>query len=82
MVISKDTVKNLLEVLERIYPKTSPSIEKLPEHNINPDELFKYIFFCWEEGFINCRTVKIEEKVEKFLDIRITSTGIRFLRDF
>ena len=82
MPMRKDIVLNLLGVLESTYPNTSPTIKNLPEHNINPDELFKYIYFCWEEGFISCQPIEETSRIVEFQNIRINSKGIRFSRDF
>jgi len=84
MPVSKDSIKNLLEVLERKYPNAIESHKKISAPSINPNELFKLLFFCWEEIFINCTPIeeKTSGEIKGFQHVRITSKGIRFLENF
>jgi hypothetical protein len=84
MAFSKDEVKNLLEFLARKYPETFGSLDKLKKEippPVNPDKLYQLVFFCWEAGYINCNPIP-QVNPEKFEDIRINSTGIKFLLGF
>jgi hypothetical protein len=86
MPFSKDAIRNLLAFLESKYPGFYEDIESLKNQappQINPDELFRNLMFCREEGFIDC--VPISEDARGIVDlkyIKINSKGIRFLRGF
>lgn len=86
MPISKDSVKNLLAILERRYPKTYENIEALKKDTfpqINPNELLSYLIFLKEEGYIDCAPITTDQQGIVDLNfIKINSAGIRFLRGF
>jgi len=84
MITSTDEIKNLLSFLEKEYPNAIKSHEEISDPSINPNELFRLLYFCWEEEFINCTPIedKTSGEIIEFQRIRITSKGIRFLRDF
>jgi len=85
MPFSKDVIKNLLSVLERKYPATYEDVDTLKKEAppaINPSELFKNLLFCREEGFIECSPITEGTSIVGLKYIKITSKGIRFLRDF
>ncbi len=83
MAISKDAIKNLLKELEKKYPHAINSQEQISAPAINPKELFRVLFFCWEEKFINCTPIEETSsgEVKGFNHIRITSKGILYLID-
>jgi len=76
--------------LESLYKEIELQIQEnfkkeilLQTQNIDPDNLFKLLFFCLEAGLINCTPVEEEAAgVVDFSNIRINSPGIRFLREF
>lgn len=84
-MISKNSVKILLQFLEKIYPDTYESLEILKEKvppQVSKDELFPLLAFCYEEGFISCSPIEASGKYVDFVFIRITSTGIKFIDEF
>jgi len=83
MPMTKSSISNLLVFLEEKYPATISSMEELKKSappNVNPAELFRLLYFCWEEKFIACTTEADNSGIVGFNNIRITSTGIRFSR--
>jgi hypothetical protein len=83
MPMDKSSILNLLKFLEEKYPSTFSTMEELKKNapsSVNPEELFRLLYFCWEEKFIGCTTEVDNKAVAGFNNIRITSTGIRFLR--
>ena len=83
MPMTKSSISNLLVFLEEKYPGTFSTMEELKKSvplSVNPDELFRLLYFCWEEKFIACTTEANNSGVVGFNNIRITSTGIRFSR--
>ncbi len=86
MPFSKDSIKTLLAFLENKYPATYEDVEAIKKEaplQIDPNELFRNLLFCREEGFIDCSP--ISEDVHGIVDlkfIKINSAGIRFLRGF
>jgi hypothetical protein len=86
MPLSKDEIKNILSFLEEKYPATFDSVDSLKKAappQVNSNELFRNLYFCWEEHFINATPIKEDARgVVDFYGIQINSTGIRFLRNF
>jgi hypothetical protein len=85
MPITKDDIRNLLSFLEEKYPETYDSVESLKNAIpplVNPNELSKHLFFCYEEGLISCSAIKESGRIADFALIRISSKGIRFLQGF
>ena len=86
MPFNKDEIRNLLSFLEKKYPATYEDIDALKKEappQINPDELFRNLLFCREEGFINCSPIAEEARgIVDLKYIKITSKGIRFLSNF
>ena len=83
-MMSKDSIKHLLAFLEEKYPNSvadTESLKKAAPPQVNKDDLYRILFFCWEERFINCTPVEESGRVADFYNIRITSAGIRYLRD-
>lgn len=82
-MMNKDSIKQLLAFLEEKYPNSVADMESLKKAappQVNRDQLFRTMFFCWEERFINCTPIEESGTVVDFHNIRITSTGIRYLR--
>jgi hypothetical protein len=79
MPIDKNSIKNLLEFLERKYPDTYESQEQIKSSSINPNELFKLLFFCHEDLLIHSSTIEEHGRIVGFRNIRINSNGINWL---
>ena len=80
----KHDIVQLLEFLERKYPGTYASVEAIKKEapiQVNPNILLRNLIFCFEEHFIEASPIKTEEGIVDFANIKITSTGIRYLRN-
>jgi hypothetical protein len=77
---SEDSLKKEIEL--QIQENLKKEILIRTPH-IDPENLFKLLFFCWEAELINCTSIEEEAAgVVGFSNIRINSSGIRFLCEF
>ena len=86
MAFSESEIKNLLEFLERKYPKGYDSVDSLKKvipPQINPNQLFENLVFCLDEHYVDATPIKTDQEgIVDLHNIKITSSGIRFLRKF
>ncbi|MBE3119562.1 MAG: hypothetical protein IMZ50_12520 [Candidatus Atribacteria bacterium] len=82
MSLSKGSVKNFLDFLEKVYPNAVSNLEDIKSPSINPNDLPALIELCREEVWITADIIDSLGGPRKIENIKITGNGIRYLKGF
>lgn len=82
MAFPKEMLNPLLILLEEKYPQVIVRHSDINVPDLDPKLLPALLQFCLDEGWITCKVVDTVDGQKYFDLIRITSKGIRYLRDF
>ena len=82
MAFPKEMLNPLLVFLEEKYPQEIVRHSDINVPGLDPKLLPALLQFCLDENWITCQVSDTADGQKYFDLIRITSAGIRYLRDF
>jgi hypothetical protein len=84
MPSTEGEIKMLLQFLKKRYPKGYDSVDSLKSTLpalINPERLLENLIYCYGQGYLDTAPVQTDQEgIVEFHDIKISASGIQYLR--